>query len=148
MVIVTALAKDPTARFASGATMTAAIAEALNVPVPESLGQPAYPPDIQNMPTYLSSPPSHVGAGMTPSSTPSFATSSPSASPLPSGSPPIHSVTPAYSTPQPATPTSWQQHAVSSPSAPPPVASPPRTPTSTHNATIKRPATFAPTVPP
>src|SRR6266566_352397 len=89
MVIVTALAKDPNARFASAATMTAAIAEALNVPVPESLGQPAYPPDIQNMPTYLSSPPSHVGAGMTPSSTPSFATSSPSASPLPSGSPPI-----------------------------------------------------------
>src|SRR6266571_3748246 len=36
MVIVTALAKDPNARFASAATMTAAIAEALNVPVPES----------------------------------------------------------------------------------------------------------------
>src|SRR5260370_2115585 len=66
MVIVTALAKDPNARFATAATMTPAIAEALNVPVPESLGQPAYPPDIQIMPTSLSSPPPHVGAGMTP----------------------------------------------------------------------------------
>src|SRR2546421_3644176 len=130
MVIVTALAKDPNARFASAATMTAAIAEALNVPVPESLGQPAYPPDIQNMPTYLSSPPSHVGAGMTPSSTPSFATSSPSASPLPSGIPPTHSVTPVNSTPQHATPTSCQQHSVSTADGPPPVGSPQRTPSS------------------
>jgi serine/threonine protein kinase len=148
MVIVTALAKDPNARFASAATMTAAIAEALNVPVPESLGQPAYPPDIQNMPTYLSSPPSHVGAGMTPSSTPSFATSSPSASPLPSGSPPTHSVTPVNSTPQPATPTSWQQHSVSAAGGPAPVGSPQGTPSSAENAAINRPAALTPAVTP
>ncbi len=53
MVVMTALAKDPNARFARAAIMTAAIAEALNVPPPESLGQPAYPPDMRNMPTYF-----------------------------------------------------------------------------------------------
>src|SRR5262249_28995126 len=56
LVILTALAKDPNARFSSASTMTAAIAEALNVPVPESLGQPTYPQDYQNMPTYIGSP--------------------------------------------------------------------------------------------
>src|SRR6266581_2463775 len=55
MVILTALAKDPNARFARATTMTAAIAEALNVPPPESLGQPAYPPDARLMPTYFTS---------------------------------------------------------------------------------------------
>jgi eukaryotic-like serine/threonine-protein kinase len=128
MVIVTALAKDPNARFASAATMTAAIAEALNVPVPESLGQPAYPRDFQNMPTHIGSPLSNVGTGMMPSSSsPSFAVSSPWASPTPGGMPPVTDArsgsaasAPVHSTPQLATPTSpsWQSPSVSAPGGP------------------------------
>ena len=123
MVIVTALAKDPNARFASATTMTAAIAESLKVPVPEILGQPAYPRDFQNMPTYIGAPISHAGAGMTPSSSsPSLAFSSPTALPSSSGgmSPMMDSssgaVAPVYSTPQLATSTSssWQSASMSS----------------------------------
>lgn len=161
MVIMTALAKDPNARFASAATMTAAIAEALNVPVPESLGQPAYPQDFQNMPTYVSSAFSNPGAGMTPSPpTPSFAPSSPSASPSASGGTPTtmdaHSspgaVAPVHSTPQPATPASWQSYPVSAPGSPGPVGVPatnPSSPTGTvYAATAPAPPlTPAPPVP-
>ena len=125
MVIVTALAKDPNARFASAATMTAAIAESLKVPVPEILGQPAYPRDFQNMPTYIGAPISHAGAGMTPSSSsPSLGFSSPTALPSSSGgmSPMMDSssssgaVAPVHATPQLATPTSssWQPASMSS----------------------------------
>src|SRR3989454_2695643 len=53
MVILKALAKDPNARFASASSMTAAIAEALNLPVPESLGQSAYAKDAEDMATYI-----------------------------------------------------------------------------------------------
>lgn len=56
MVIMTALSKDPNARFARATLLTAAVAEALNVPPPEVLGQPAFPPDVRNMPTYFRSP--------------------------------------------------------------------------------------------
>jgi eukaryotic-like serine/threonine-protein kinase len=117
MVIVTALAKDPNARFSSATTMAAAIAEALNVPVPEVLGQPAYPRDFQNMPTYIGTPLTPIRSGMMPSSsTPSFAVSSPSASPTPGGMPPVPdgrsssgSRTPVHAAPQLATPASaWQ----------------------------------------
>jgi eukaryotic-like serine/threonine-protein kinase len=101
MVIVTALAKDPNARFASAATMTAAIAESLKVPVPEVLGQPAYPRDFQNMPTYISAPISQGGVNLT-SSSPSLAFSSPTA--LPSSNP--GSMAPVYATPQLSTPSS------------------------------------------
>jgi serine/threonine protein kinase len=122
LVILTALAKDPNARFSSASTMTAAIAEALNVPVPESLGQPAYPQDFQNMPTYIGSPISNAGAGIAPSpSTPSFALSSPSGSPSSSGGAPATmdarsgsgAAAPVYSTPQLATPSTWQSTPVS-----------------------------------
>ncbi|MEO8971222.1 MAG: serine/threonine-protein kinase [Ktedonobacteraceae bacterium] len=83
MVIMTALAKDPNARYARATTMTAAIAEALNVPLPDSLGQAAYPPDMRNMPTYISSSTLQMGGSITPSSsTPSFAIS-PSSSSMP-----------------------------------------------------------------
>jgi len=138
MVIVTALAKDPNARFSSAAAMTAAIAEALNVPVPESLGQPTYPLDYQNMATYVSSSTSNVGAGMTPSSsTPAFAHSSPPASPVSSsGKPPITDArsssgpaAPVYATPQLATPSSSQPYSSVSTSGGPTVAgSPPAGP--------------------
>src|SRR6266496_1247340 len=124
MVIVTALAKDPNARFASAATMTAAIAESLKVPVPEILGQPAYPRDFQNMPTHIGAPISQGGAGMTPSSSSSsLAFSSPTALPSSSGgmSPIMDSksssggVAPVHSTPQLSTPTSssWQSASMS-----------------------------------
>ncbi len=122
MVIMTALAKDPNARFARAATMTAAIAEALNIPPPESLGQPSYPPDLRSMPTYISSPISQSGIGMTPSSfTPTFATFSPSASPPPGGGiPPVTAASsrpgtasPGEPAPQLATPISWQPSSVS-----------------------------------
>lgn len=124
MVIVTALAKDPNARFTSATIFTAAIAEALNVPVPEILGQPAYPRDFQNMPTQIGAPITNVGTGMMPSSSssPSLAVSAPWASQTPGGTPSTtdgrsNSGTraPVYSTPQLATPTSspWQSPAVS-----------------------------------
>jgi eukaryotic-like serine/threonine-protein kinase len=108
MVIMTALAKDPNARFARATTMAAAIAEALNVPLPESLGQPAFPPDVRNMPTYIGSPTHQIGASSSPlSSTPSFSTASPSMSPISGGIPPqmasqgnTGSSSPVYSTPQ------------------------------------------------
>ncbi len=123
MVIVTALAKDPNARVASATTLTASIAEALNVPVPESLGQPAYPRDFQNMPTQIGNSLTNVGTGMMPtSSSPSFAVSSPWASPTPGGTPSVTdgrsisgTAAPVHSTPQLATPTSssWQSPSVS-----------------------------------
>lgn len=148
MVIVTALAKDPNARFASAATMTAAIAELLKVPVPEILGQPAYPRDFQNMPTYIGAPISHAGAGLTPSS-PSLAFSSPTAlqsssggmSPMMDSNSSAGAVAPVHSTPQSATSTSssWQSSSMSSggptaaatfPQTTPGVSSPPTPPPS------------------
>jgi eukaryotic-like serine/threonine-protein kinase len=139
MVIMTALAKDPNARFSSAATMTAAIAEALSVPVPESLGQPAYPQDYQDMATYISSPPSNVKPGMIPApATPSFAISSPSASPYSSGgTPPMTDArsssgaqAPVRSTPQLATPPSWQSNQVSASGGPASAGVQPTTPVS------------------
>jgi eukaryotic-like serine/threonine-protein kinase len=112
MVIVTALAKDPNARFASAATMTAAIAESLKVPVPEVLGQPSYPRDFQSMPTYIGAPISQSGVGSTPASSPSLAFSSPAS--LPSTSNP-GIMAPVNSTPQLSTPgsSSWQSGSIS-----------------------------------
>lgn len=93
MVIMTALAKDPNARFARAATLTAAIAEAMHVPIPESLGQPSYPPSLGSMPTYITPSSSQPGMAAPPTaSTPSFASASPAVSPISGSSP---SVTPA-----------------------------------------------------
>ncbi|HWZ19036.1 MAG TPA: hypothetical protein VNW73_09595, partial [Ktedonobacteraceae bacterium] len=114
----TALAKDPNARFASAATMTAAIAESLKVPAPEVLGQPSYPRDFQNMPTYIGAPISQGGINMTPSSSsPSLAFSSPAS--LPSTSNP-GAIAPVYSTPQLSTPgsSSWQSDSISTSGGP------------------------------
>ncbi len=66
MVIMRCLAKDPAARFPNASSLAAAIAEALNVPVPESLGEPAYPMDAEYTPTYVTPSPSQLAAGMTP----------------------------------------------------------------------------------
>src|SRR5579859_2547661 len=93
MVIMTAISKDPNSRFARATLMTAAIAEALNVPPPESLGQPAFPPDMRNMPTYFHSP----------ASIPMTAAQSSSGTAMP---------VPVYATPQltptASSPVSWQ----------------------------------------
>ncbi len=68
MVIMRCLAKDPAVRFPSATLLTAAIAEALNVPVPESLGDPTYPVDAEYMATYITPNPSNLSPGTTPSS--------------------------------------------------------------------------------
>src|SRR6266487_926731 len=68
IVIMRCLAKEPAARFSSATSLSAAIAEALNVPVPESLGKPAYPVDAEDMPTYIAPSPSNLSSGATPSS--------------------------------------------------------------------------------
>src|SRR3989449_6122314 len=68
IVIMRCLAKDPAARFPSASSLAAAIAEALNVPVPGSLGKPAYPLDAEDMPTYVTPSPSNLSPGAMPSS--------------------------------------------------------------------------------
>ena len=100
MVIVTALAKDPNARFSSGATMTAAIAES---------------------PTYIGAPISQGGMSLNPSSSPSLAFTSPAV--MPSSSNP-GSVAPVHATPQLATPasSSWQSGSISASGGPTEVA--------------------------
>jgi serine/threonine protein kinase len=114
MVIMTALNKDPNARFARAATMTAAIAEALHVPLPDGKGQPAYPPDVRNMPTYISSPAHQIGVG-TSSSLPSYPGSTPSEAGVPGSSGtalPTHLTPQLTPTPTPLPPTAgstpWQ----------------------------------------
>ena len=68
MVIMRCLAKDPAARFPSASSLTTAIAEAVHIPVPESLGKPGYPADAINMPTYVTPQPSAEAPRVTPSS--------------------------------------------------------------------------------
>ena len=143
MVILKALAKDPNARFASASSMAAAIAEALNLPVPESLGQSVYEKDAEDMATYihpseqpgitplLSSPSvgSLDGINQASLSSSSSASSSgwqtPSTVPAGSGSSSGASFA-AYSTQNPPTPVFSQPYAVTTspspsaqPSAPP-----------------------------
>lgn len=52
-VIMRCLAKDSALRFPSASSMVAAIATALNVPVPASLGEPLNSVDDEYMPTYV-----------------------------------------------------------------------------------------------
>ncbi len=66
VVIQRCLSKDPAARFPTASSLAAAIAEALNVAVPERLGKPAYPVDVVDMPTYFT--PSNLLPHMTPTS--------------------------------------------------------------------------------
>src|SRR5438105_882102 len=115
MVILTALAKDPNARFARATTMAAAIAEALNVPPPESLGQPAYPPDARLMPTYFISKQGDSEGRPYPTTPASW---QPAMSPPSGGMPAVSAASsspgnllPGNVTPQHATPASW--HALS-----------------------------------
>ncbi len=83
LVIMTALAKDPNARFARASSMTAALAEALHVPPPKAISQPMYPPDSSDMATYFSSSLSTRGASQFPLAF------TPSASPTPENGMPL-----------------------------------------------------------
>lgn len=62
LVIMTALAKDPNARFARATALTTALADALHVPLQERLNSGVSSPDLGHMPTYFE--PSNVQAAM------------------------------------------------------------------------------------
>ncbi|QBD79269.1 serine/threonine protein kinase [Ktedonosporobacter rubrisoli] len=63
VVILRCLAKDPTARFPRATSLAAALAEALNLPVPEAVKRIAtYPLDPTEQPTYFSPLPDQVEA--------------------------------------------------------------------------------------
>ena len=102
VVIMRCLAKDPATRFPSASTLTAAIAEALNVPVPESVGNPAYPVDAEYMPTYITPARGNLPPGMTPSS-PGLPVATPPVSTGQSGTPFALSSSGGQSTPPVAT---------------------------------------------
>src|SRR6266568_2190971 len=68
LVILRCLAKDPAARFPSASSLAAAIAEALNVPIPERLSNPTYPSDTKDMPTFVTPSPPNLSPGTAPSS--------------------------------------------------------------------------------
>ena len=100
VVILRSLAKDPAARFPSATSLTIAMAEALNMAVPEGLGQSAYPSDNANMPTLLTS---HQPYPNLSSSAPSWPTVSVSSSqPSSPYATPQAALSPAYG--QPLTP--------------------------------------------
>ncbi len=156
VVIQRCLSKDPNARFPNASSLAAAIAEGLNVPVPERLGKPAYPAEVVDMPTYLTPPPSNLLPHMTPSS-PSLpivktSTPPPTAVPYPQaavssssgqGTPltPLGSSSgtamPAYATPQstPLTP-SLSRSTSSGVLAPTPPVAPPTQPSPTPTPTV------------
>lgn len=94
MVIVRAMAKDPAARFSSAGALAAALAEALNMPVPADLSLSALPVADMSGPTYLSPLPPAAQPGPAPGLLSPGAT--PSSSPVMGG--PVPHV--ALSTPQ------------------------------------------------
>jgi eukaryotic-like serine/threonine-protein kinase len=59
-VILRCLAKDPGARFPDALALAVAVAEALDLPVPERLSTPTAPPEVIDMPTYLTPPPASI----------------------------------------------------------------------------------------
>jgi serine/threonine protein kinase len=56
MVIMRGMAKDPAMRFSSASFMTAALADALSIPIPPDMSKPLYQVDAMSGPTYLSQP--------------------------------------------------------------------------------------------
>jgi serine/threonine protein kinase len=66
LVILRSLAKDPAARFASASSMTAALAEAFGIPVPEALSRFASSIDPGNSPTHYKKRQSNPPPGATP----------------------------------------------------------------------------------
>ena len=69
-VILRSLAKEPEARFASAASMTVALARALNTPVPELLSQSVTPPDTMDESDFSLALPLTSQPGVTPSAVP------------------------------------------------------------------------------
>src|SRR5581483_4011258 len=136
MVIMTALAKDPNARFPRASAMTIALAEALNVPVPESLGQPALLSDVRDMPTVigsLSSPQAAAASSGGPIS--SGPVSNPDVPSLASGSNPgINAMSPHV--PAPPTPFLWAANPPSSPGTLLATGWPPASPSSTPSGPV------------
>ncbi len=72
-VILRSLAKEPEARFASAASMTVALARALNAPVPELLSQSVTPPDTMDASDFSLAFPLTSQPGVTPSAVPEVA---------------------------------------------------------------------------
>src|SRR5947209_3855498 len=67
-VIMRCLAKHPEARFSSASALVAALAEALNLPIPAGMSQPTYPLEVMHGSTYFSPLQSDPSQGITPSS--------------------------------------------------------------------------------
>ncbi len=82
LVILRSIAKDPAARFTNAASMTAAVAVALDIAVPPILGKPTYPADPLDGPTERKLIPPSLRPDMSQSST----------SPLISSSPPLPAI--------------------------------------------------------
>jgi eukaryotic-like serine/threonine-protein kinase len=118
-VILRSIAKDPARRFPSASSMTAALAEALALPVPENLSPPGYPIRTENMPTQFESLASS-SAKQSPQGSPSPAALSVN-TPLPEVSP---GFAPGAAMPVPRSPVP----ADASPQSPPAVATVPPTP--------------------
>jgi len=95
-VIMRSIAKDPSARFPSASSMVAALAEAaqqreraaVNMPIPENVGQTPYPGNPLDMPTVISTRQSPLPEGQAPSAS---APSSPGISGFPFPSTPTSS---------------------------------------------------------
>ena len=75
MVILRCLAKDPAARFPNATSLTAALAQAFNMPIPAKLDVTPYPVDPTNEPTYFKplrpTTPQTSASGQSRSATPS-----------------------------------------------------------------------------
>ncbi len=94
-VISKSLAKDPNARFPNATTMTIAIAQALNIPVPERLGSPTARMNPADTPSFFSQlPPGQQSSGR-------ISAVSTSGGPTISDSSQLPIVTPAQSQPYP-----------------------------------------------
>lgn len=91
LVILRALAKDPSARFPSASSMVAALAEALGLPIPGGVGQPTYPLTPLEMPTRMYTP---TGTEMIPQGASGSVLPSPSTGPAPALSGQRPTVTP------------------------------------------------------
>ncbi len=70
LVIMRGLAKNPAERFPSASSLTIALAEAFNLPVPEVLSQPGYPTTPLEMPTAVQTFASSPSTQLAPPSVP------------------------------------------------------------------------------
>ncbi len=114
MVILSAMAKNPVDRFSSASAMTAAIAEAFDLPIPADLPLPVVPLDNLTGPTYLDHLPPYVMRSGVLSSPPGSALQSPPAvltTPQFAVSPSSGSATPINSTPALSSPVPPAQNA-------------------------------------